>query len=82
MNFSDEYKNILAYEVDMESAAIERELISKILGEEYDAIRIAALADAIKSIAEKRNMTETFVKEIYYNISQPEDFSLNENSKF
>ena len=71
MNFSDEYQNILAYEVDMESAAIERELISKILGEEYDAIRIAALADAIKSIAEKRNMTETFVKEIYYNISQP-----------
>ena len=67
MNFSDEYKNILAYEVDMESAAIERELISKILGEEYDAIRITAVADAIKLIAEKRNMTETFLKEIYYN---------------
>ena len=71
MNFSNEDKNILAYEVDMESAAIERKLILKILGEEYDAIRITAVADAIKLIAEKRNMTETFLKEIYYNISQP-----------
>ena len=67
MNFSNEDKNILAYEVDMESAAIERKLILKILGEEYDAIRITAVADAIKLIAEKRNMTETFLKEIYYN---------------